>query len=198
MDSCVSIVKFSVSVCVLAGFCVSVFDCAAVLCAFMCVCVFRDASSALRCMAGEDRTNENAAEGRLISQRTVRRRTDPASPVISARTLRWGNCVCVCWRSCVLWCVCVCVFVRCFICFVRLMIHAWFVVATSQEIQTPQWDLYVCVLQSEMLLQHQSNPCISDSAGKTPLDLACEFGRVGVSMFDWKASKRTVSQSESP
>ncbi|TKS68476.1 Caskin-1 CASK-interacting protein 1 [Collichthys lucidus] len=36
------------------------------------------------------------------------------------------------------------------------------------------------VLQSEMLLQHQSNPCISDSAGKTPLDLACEFGRVGV------------------
>ncbi|TMS22928.1 Caskin-1 [Larimichthys crocea] len=28
--------------------------------------------------------------------------------------------------------------------------------------------------------KHQSNPCISDSAGKTPLDLACEFGRVGV------------------
>lgn len=41
----------------------------------------------------------------------------------------------------------------------------------------------VCVLQSEMLLQHQSNPCISDSAGKTPLDLACEFGRVAVSRF---------------
>lgn len=41
----------------------------------------------------------------------------------------------------------------------------------------------VCVffcLQSEMLLQHQSNPCIVDNAGKTPLDLACEFGRVGV------------------
>uniref|UniRef100_A0A3B5MM52 CASK interacting protein 1 n=1 Tax=Xiphophorus couchianus TaxID=32473 RepID=A0A3B5MM52_9TELE len=35
-------------------------------------------------------------------------------------------------------------------------------------------------LQSEMLLQHQSNPCIVDNAGKTPLDLACEFGRVGV------------------
>lgn len=34
--------------------------------------------------------------------------------------------------------------------------------------------------QSEMLLQHQSNPCIVDNAGKTPLDLACEFGRVGV------------------
>lgn len=32
-----------------------------------------------------------------------------------------------------------------------------------------------------MLLQHQSNPCIVDNAGKTPLDLACEFGRVGVS-----------------
>ncbi|EPQ09637.1 Caskin-1 [Myotis brandtii] len=31
-----------------------------------------------------------------------------------------------------------------------------------------------------MLLQHQSNPCMVDSAGKTPLDLACEFGRVGV------------------
>lgn len=35
--------------------------------------------------------------------------------------------------------------------------------------------------QSEMLLQHQSNPCIMDNSGKTPLDLACEFGRVGVS-----------------
>ncbi|ELW67817.1 Caskin-1 [Tupaia chinensis] len=35
-------------------------------------------------------------------------------------------------------------------------------------------------LQSEMLLQHQSNPCMVDNAGKTPLDLACEFGRVGL------------------
>lgn len=34
-----------------------------------------------------------------------------------------------------------------------------------------------------MLLQHQSNPCIVDNAGKTPLDLACEFGRVGVRTF---------------
>lgn len=34
-----------------------------------------------------------------------------------------------------------------------------------------------------MLLQHQSNPCIVDNAGKTPLDLACEFGRVGVRRF---------------
>uniref|UniRef100_A0A672SWL9 Uncharacterized protein n=1 Tax=Sinocyclocheilus grahami TaxID=75366 RepID=A0A672SWL9_SINGR len=33
---------------------------------------------------------------------------------------------------------------------------------------------------SEMLLQHQSNPCIVDNGGRTPLDLACEFGRVGV------------------
>lgn len=40
--------------------------------------------------------------------------------------------------------------------------------------------LCVC-LQSEMLLQHQSNPCLRDHAGKTPLDLACEFGRVTVS-----------------
>lgn len=36
--------------------------------------------------------------------------------------------------------------------------------------------------QSEMLLQHQSNPCMVDNSGKTPLDLACEFGRVGVSL----------------
>lgn len=40
--------------------------------------------------------------------------------------------------------------------------------------------LCICCPQSEMLLQHQSNPCIVDNAGKTPLDLACEFGRVGV------------------
>lgn len=33
-----------------------------------------------------------------------------------------------------------------------------------------------------MLLQHQSNPCMVDNSGKTPLDLACEFGRVGVSL----------------
>lgn len=33
-----------------------------------------------------------------------------------------------------------------------------------------------------MLLQHQSNPCMVDNSGKTPLDLACEFGRVGVSV----------------
>lgn len=65
-------------------------------CALVCVCVLRrDASSALRCMAGEDRTNENAAEGRLIRQRAVRRRTDPPAPIISAWTLRRGNCVCV-------------------------------------------------------------------------------------------------------
>lgn len=35
--------------------------------------------------------------------------------------------------------------------------------------------------QSEMLLQHQSNPCIINKAKKTPLDLACEFGRLKVS-----------------
>lgn len=32
-----------------------------------------------------------------------------------------------------------------------------------------------------MLLQHQSNPCLVNKAKKTPLDLACEFGRVQVS-----------------
>lgn len=42
-------------------------------------------------------------------------------------------------------------------------------------------DNRALVLQSEMLLQHQSNPCMVDNSGKTPLDLACEFGRVGVS-----------------
>ena len=36
--------------------------------------------------------------------------------------------------------------------------------------------------QSEMLLQHQSNPCLLNKAKKTPLDLACEFGRVKVSV----------------
>lgn len=34
--------------------------------------------------------------------------------------------------------------------------------------------------QSEMLLQHQSNPCLVNKAKKTPLDLACEFGRLKV------------------
>lgn len=31
-----------------------------------------------------------------------------------------------------------------------------------------------------MLLQHQSNPCLINKAKKTPLDLACEFGRLKV------------------
>lgn len=35
--------------------------------------------------------------------------------------------------------------------------------------------------QSEMLLQYQSNPCLINKAKKTPLDLACEFGRLKVS-----------------
>ncbi|XP_037544508.1 caskin-2 [Nematolebias whitei] len=34
--------------------------------------------------------------------------------------------------------------------------------------------------QSEMLLQHQSNPCLVNKTKKTPLDLACEFGRAKV------------------
>lgn len=37
-----------------------------------------------------------------------------------------------------------------------------------------------CSPQSEMLLQHQSNPCLVNKAKKTPLDLACEFGRLKV------------------
>ncbi|XP_037113242.1 caskin-2 [Syngnathus acus] len=36
---------------------------------------------------------------------------------------------------------------------------------------------------SEMLLQHQSNPCLVNKAKKTPLDLACEFGRVKVAQL---------------
>lgn len=52
--------------------------------------------------------------------------------------------------------------------------------------------LNVC-LQSEMLLQHQSNPCIVDNAGKTPLDLACEFGRVGVRNLQSDYSIRMLS-----
>lgn len=79
---------------------------------------------------------------------------------------------------------CWCVFVRrvylfcapddaCMICYER------------EKTGVPQ--VCICVLQTEMLLQHQSNPCISDSAGKTPLDLACEFGRVAVSISEQKA-----------
>lgn len=64
------------------------------------------------------------------------------------------------------------------------MQNLWLLQAT--EFGSIKTSLCVCVLQSEMLLQHQSNPCISDTAGKTPLDLACEFGRVGVSRFDWE------------
>ncbi|XP_010221458.1 PREDICTED: LOW QUALITY PROTEIN: caskin-2, partial [Tinamus guttatus] len=36
---------------------------------------------------------------------------------------------------------------------------------------------------SEMLLQHQSNPCLVNKAKKTPLDLACEFGRLKVAQL---------------
>lgn len=53
----------------------------------------------------------------------------------------------------------------------------------------------IFALQTEMLLQHQSNPCISDAAGKTPLDLACEFGRVAVSVFDLKAEGHHQTQT---
>lgn len=52
-------------------------------------------------------------------------------------------------------------------------------VPPSLPLPSPSWALPPP--QSEMLLQHQSNPCIMDNSGKTPLDLACEFGRVGVS-----------------
>lgn len=44
---------------------------------------------------------------------------------------------------------------------------------------TPLTRLPLCP-QSEMLLQHQSNPCLVNKAKKTPLDLACEFGRLKV------------------
>lgn len=39
--------------------------------------------------------------------------------------------------------------------------------------------------QSEMLLQHQSNPCLVNKAKKTPLDLACEFGRLKVRLLGY-------------
>ncbi|MGH0133119.1 UNVERIFIED_CONTAM: hypothetical protein FKN15_037196 [Acipenser sinensis] len=38
-----------------------------------------------------------------------------------------------------------------------------------------------------MLLQHQSNPCIINKARKTPLDLACEFGRLKARHQPWSA-----------
>lgn len=45
--------------------------------------------------------------------------------------------------------------------------------------------------QSEMLLQHQSNPCLINKAKKTPLDLACEFGRLKVSAVGLCPAPRT-------
>lgn len=96
---CVSLCTPSARLCCLvcAYTCVCVFSCAVTCVSVLSyVCVLcRDASSALRCMAGEDRANENAAEGGLLRQRAVGRRADPATPVIPARTLRRGNCVCV-------------------------------------------------------------------------------------------------------
>lgn len=50
--------------------------------------------------------------------------------------------------------------------------------------------------QSEMLLQHQSNPCIMDNSGKTPLDLACEFGRVGVSSCRAGSTQRRTGRGQ--
>lgn len=48
-----------------------------------------------------------------------------------------------------------------------------------------------------MLLQHQSNPCLVNKAKKTPLDLACEFGRVQVSRRQpaggWAPSRRLLT-----
>lgn len=93
---CVSLYIVFARLCCLVFCCVVMWGCV-LWCVLWCVCVCvlcRDASSALRCMAGEDRTNENAAEGGLLRQRAVRRRTDPSAPVISAWTLRRGNCVC--------------------------------------------------------------------------------------------------------
>ncbi|TRY82210.1 hypothetical protein DNTS_032387 [Danionella cerebrum] len=57
--------------------------------------------------------------------------------------------------------------------------------STSQDGQIPlhlaaQYGHYEV---SEMLLQHQSNPCLLNKAKKTPLDLACEFGRVKVAQL---------------
>ena len=124
MHSCVLMLSFlwCVSVCMcLWDLCFMLLSSLAVclcmrVCVYVCVCVCvlcRDASSALRCMAGEDWANENAAEGRLIRQRTVRWRTDPSPPIVSAWTLRRGNCVCVCVLVCIAamclyTCVCVC------------------------------------------------------------------------------------------
>uniref|UniRef100_G3PQD0 CASK interacting protein 2 n=1 Tax=Gasterosteus aculeatus aculeatus TaxID=481459 RepID=G3PQD0_GASAC len=44
-------------------------------------------------------------------------------------------------------------------------------------------DGHIPLHLSEMLLQHQSNPCLVNKAKKTPLDLACEFGRVQVAQL---------------
>lgn len=205
---CVSLYPVSARLCCLMCVCFAVLSCWPLVCVRVCVrmCVLcRDASSALRCMAGEDRTNENAAEGRLIRQRAVRRRTDPSSPVIPAWTLRRGNCVCVFVCSVCGGCCCeVCLSVAC------TAMHVGPVVFQVQTFRTNVgwgwgwgWGVLCAVcrgdcifaLQTEMLLQHQSNPCISDAAGKTPLDLACEFGRVAVSVFDLKAEGHHQTQT---
>jgi len=53
-----------------------------------------------------------------------------------------------------------------------------------------------------MLLQHQSNPCLINKAKKTPLDLACEFGRVKVSaqvvlvLLSWRQKSVTLCASQ--
>lgn len=120
------------------------------LCMFLSlfVCVLcRNASPALCCMAGEDWAYENAAEGRLVSQRTVRWRTDPAPPVSSAWTLWWGNCLCVCMcvhcrcftvhRASVLWDLCSC--------YVGLMLCAWYVVVASSALNVLVTFVCLCV-----------------------------------------------------
>lgn len=55
------------------------------------------------------------------------------------------------------------------------------IMETRCEAVNAKWKSFLFLsAQSEMLLQHQSNACTVNKAKKTPLDLACEFGRLKV------------------
>lgn len=64
----------------------------------------------------------------------------------------------------------------------------------QQTTTLPQSDFLtlsdsVSCLQVELLLQHQGDPSVVSQQSKTPLDLACEFGKYrvsGVQLTKWK------------
>lgn len=116
----------------------------------------RHAAPALRGLARQEGAHENGAESGFLGEHPVGRGPDPPAPGGTARALRRGTVGPAAVRG-----------------------GGGETVPPSLPLPSPSRGL--TPPQSEMLLQHQSNPCIMDNSGKTPLDLACEFGRVGVS-----------------